>query len=252
MASEPLLGSEANIPKHTVPSSPPPTSQDGNQTRPKKPPPITPKRFRKFFTPRSSLQARGIVRTSRQALQDITRPVVNRNGTHGGVSKGKQDHFGDILDDENLPPLSAKRRRLSLSSNTSSLRSSPIKPATMPPSSSYDEVAYEDTNPVSPSSSPSAQPGHVKGDKARKPQPLRRSKALRSVRTPILREVYGDVLGKASTPRVRWEYSTANFFSGSRDVHTYNNPSPSHVTLPFCTAGCNSEPNSPLVFREHR
>jgi WD40 repeat protein len=72
-------------PRHaspTIPSSPPQlpagSPRSRRSTKLKKPPPITPKRFSRFFTPRPSSTRLSNSRSSRQ-LRDITKSAVNRS-----------------------------------------------------------------------------------------------------------------------------------------------------------------------------
>lgn len=61
-------------------SSPPVPSSRGSQ-KPKRPPPITPKRFKKFFNPRSS---GGLINSrSGRELRDLTSSDVNRRSLDG-------------------------------------------------------------------------------------------------------------------------------------------------------------------------
>src|SRR5436190_22258010 len=68
------LNSSQDIP--SPPSSP-------SYRKPKKPPPVTPRSFKRFFNPRSALNSINNgenIRTNRHALKDITSPVLNRLG----------------------------------------------------------------------------------------------------------------------------------------------------------------------------
>ncbi|KAK4909581.1 hypothetical protein LTR28_000161, partial [Elasticomyces elasticus] len=118
--------------RETLTSSPlaPPSSADSR--KPKKPPPITPKRFTKFFTPRvSTLASRGSGRSGRQ-LRDITRNAINRK-TSARVGNGvKPRLFEDVetagFEDITTPDLRpSKRRKRNAGLDSSPPQSSPIK-----------------------------------------------------------------------------------------------------------------------------
>ncbi|KAK4992261.1 hypothetical protein LTR50_001241 [Elasticomyces elasticus] len=118
--------------RETLTSSPlaPPSSADSR--KPKKPPPITPKRFTKFFTPRvSTLASRGSGRSGRQ-LRDITRNAINRK-TSARVGDGvKPRLFEDVetagFEDITTPDLRpSKRRKRNAGLDSSPPQSSPIK-----------------------------------------------------------------------------------------------------------------------------
>lgn len=229
----------ANVQHDTIPALPPSSSQDGERVRPKKPPPITPKRFRKFFTPRSSLNAHGSVRTSRQALQDITLPAVNRHNGKVLNSKAQtKDVFGGSLEDENSRPSPGKRRRVSFSSAASSLRSSPIKHVPNAPSSSYEERYSQSALVPTPACAP---PMYIRIHSHKKPMPIRRSKALTSIFPSVSQDVHGSTSASSRGRGLRWERSTANFFSRPDDVHNGSSTLTNHLTLPFCTTSCHSK-----------
>jgi hypothetical protein len=92
----------------------------------RKPPPVTPKRFQKFFTPRSSAS-----RTSKQSLsksgrqlREITQSGLNRRAGQRTRSPRKTVVFEDAIE---TPP--TKRRKLYITPDSSPPRSSPCKNA---------------------------------------------------------------------------------------------------------------------------
>ncbi len=113
-------------------SSPPAAFVSGGSSRPRKPPPITPKRFNKFFTPRST-RNRGISSLSSRAgrqLRDITQGAVNsRNNPRERGAKAIS--FADITPADGsfqTPKLRACKKRKDLPTPDSSpLQSSPSK-----------------------------------------------------------------------------------------------------------------------------
>ena len=116
-----------------LPSSPPSVaSEAGTRHKPKRPPPVTPRSFKRFFTPRSALNAAGhagSVRTNRQALAELSCPNLNRLGP--AFTKASQVSEPGL---PNNPPLDivvrtpSKKRKLSFSSPTGSpQQSSPLR-----------------------------------------------------------------------------------------------------------------------------
>ncbi|KAF9629385.1 hypothetical protein BFW01_g10588 [Lasiodiplodia theobromae] len=112
-------------------SSPPPPSsplrgRSSNKIR--KPPPITPKRFNKFFTPRTTRSSTGHGASGRQ-LRDITRNAVNRKK----ATPRRTVVFSDanVADSENFvtPKLGSKKRKLLPSPESSPIQPSPSKKA---------------------------------------------------------------------------------------------------------------------------
>ncbi|KAK4920844.1 hypothetical protein LTR28_012835, partial [Elasticomyces elasticus] len=132
----------------TLTSSPlaPPSSADSR--KPKKPPPITPKRFTKFFTPRvSTLASCGSGRSGRQ-LRDITRNAINWK-TSARVEDGvKPRLFEDVetagFEDITTPDLRpSKRRKRNAGLDSSPPQSSPLKQdeAHSPPFQIHEDVS---------------------------------------------------------------------------------------------------------------
>ncbi|KAK5001382.1 hypothetical protein LTR39_006982, partial [Cryomyces antarcticus] len=88
-------------------SSPLAPSSSINSRKPRKPPPITPKRFTKFFTPRTSSTGGRKSATggkSARQLRDITRNAINRRRPTDGKLSSNAPLFADInvLQDENI------------------------------------------------------------------------------------------------------------------------------------------------------
>lgn len=119
--SEPILPPQP-------PSSPPSIASDGRRTR--KPPTVTPRSFRRFFTPRSLLPTTdnsSTPTTSRQALRALTSPAVNRLGpAFSRTSKAGTRSPHDGLPEDFIRTPSRKRKN-SFSSVASPPQSSPLK-----------------------------------------------------------------------------------------------------------------------------
>lgn len=115
-------------------SSPPDQLSSRQSTKPKKPPPITPKRFNRFFTPRSSsggvTKSRSSGKSGRQ-LRDITMSALNRTQGKGAT---RPVIFADIEQheqDKSVTPrfASGGKRKTLLTPESSPIQSSPCKRA---------------------------------------------------------------------------------------------------------------------------
>ena len=153
----------ATTPDDTNCSLPTPATsgRDGTSRR-KQLPTVTPRRFKKFFTPRSSLRRNVKVSTARQALRDITTGDSNRKSL-GRRRSPKVDEV-QIFQDGNETREHSSRKRKRLHPHTPDPTpelSSPLKRSravSVEHSGSITEAEHE-----SPSSSPSiydaAEPG---------------------------------------------------------------------------------------------
>ncbi|KAF2489798.1 WD40 repeat-like protein [Lophium mytilinum] len=226
------------------PSSPlgPPSSTGSRKL--KKPPPITPKRFTRFFTPRSSVHGSSrfssLSKSGRQ-LQDITRSVNRRSNVHNGTPR-KTVNFADLptpSDDHPVTPqMDSRKRKLAyLSPESSPIQSSPIpsSPSKRVRTASHQFTILEDTEVEL-----ETQALFFEEAERPRPQPVRRSRALGST-ARILQRSFG---GAASVGRgalqdscSRWQDQTANFSTGPTDLLQIPNSA-----IPFCTASCNTNP----------
>lgn len=130
-----LLRSEPVLPRSSqeFPSSPPSVASDVAVARkPRRPPPVTPRSFKRFFTPRSMLNggsnASG-VRSNRLALKNLKSPAVNRIGpafTRSPKPDGGQTRVSEPVD-LRTPRTPSRKRKLSFSSIGSPLQSSPTR-----------------------------------------------------------------------------------------------------------------------------
>lgn len=106
----------------------PATSSQESTGKPKQLPTITPRRFKKFFTPRTSLQRHVKIGSSRQVLRDITAGGANGR-TRDRLSSSSQGGVEILEDwDENARVISRKRKRtLPISPDMTPDNSSPLK-----------------------------------------------------------------------------------------------------------------------------
>lgn len=206
-------------------SSPPASLATAGSRKQKRPPPITPKRFTRFFTPRNSKNgsSRTTLSSSARQLQDITRSALNRSHAAHRTTPKKTVNFVDIENQMQTPQTnSRKRKHAYLSPETSPAQSSPSKRSryVTPPAFSIleDSPAFDEPLVF--------------------PAPVRR---LRSLGGPsrMLQRSFGGVLslgrGFKKDHCSSWQDQTANFYSSSEDMHQLPQGAP-----PFCTASCNS------------
>jgi hypothetical protein len=234
--------------------------------KPKKPPPVTPRSFRRFFTPRSMLNGgngAGTVRTNRQALKVLSSPAVNRLGpafTRALKAVGNVTVHNNSSDLMRTP---SRKRKLSFSSVGSPLQSSPLRKVRVRfPVENGEELGLPvkdikagndardlETKPVMPSklSLPIA--------------PIRRSHSLQTSGGLYMRSILGP---RANRVTMRsnagaglsslhtgssylishyvsgWQDMTSAFYSRSTDSHSCASYTGDRLALPFCTATCNS------------
>ena len=233
-----------------------------NPHRPTRPPTITPRRFTKFFTPRQ-VHGHGSVRTSRAALQNISGPALNKrtntkrrrpaeNGSHAPLEPEKPR---------------GQKRKLSLTSAEESLHSTPLRPTAFFLPSSQEIPDDQEANSNSVARSPSR---HVDifedddgGEEVRSEEEVGEKEdddsnseeepftcpprpAVRQYRTAGTSASF--LSSRLSGRRTKaepcnsnlWQNETNAFHSGPSDVYSCTNLSGSAVTLPFCTASCNT------------
>ncbi|PYH91711.1 WD domain protein [Aspergillus ellipticus CBS 707.79] len=229
-----------------LPSSPPSIASDvGFRRKLKKPPPVTPRSFRKFFTPRSMLSSgsnASSVRTNRQALKALSSPAVNRLGPAFTRTSKPAEHRPEASDLTRTP---TRKRKFSFSSIGSPLQSSPLRKVRVR-NAIQDEEEVEvpvrdiEVNTKSheddPRSSPAAEP-------PRQVAPVRRSQALQTSGALYMRSVMGSRANRVTrraNSGAGWQDLTSNFYSRSTDSHTCTSNTGDRFVLPFCTASCNT------------
>lgn len=203
-------------------SSPPPATM-GNR-KPKRPPPITPKRFTRFFTPRNSRNgsSRTTLSSSGRQLQDITRAALNRSQNAQRTTPRKTVNFADVENQMQTPHSSSRKRKNPyLSPETSPAQSSPSKRSryVTPPFEILEDAPLFEEPPVFPA-------------------PVRRIRTLGSASRTLQRS-FGGILSVGRGFRrdhcSSWQDQTADFYSSAEDYHQLPDNAP-----PFCTASCNS------------
>ncbi|KAE8342611.1 hypothetical protein BDV24DRAFT_162146 [Aspergillus arachidicola] len=232
-------------PSQEFPSSPPSIVSDaGIRRKPKKPPPVTPRSFKRFFTPRSMLNG-GInasdVRTNRQALKALSSPAVNRLGP---AFTRRLKAVATRPEPSELLRTPSRKRKFSFSS-IGSLQSSPLRKVRMRTPIHDDEevnVTVRDLE-VNPEIRTSEPKPHVIAKPIRQVPPVRRSQALQTSGQFFMRSVIG---ARASRVTIRsnsgadWQDLTSTFYSQPSDSHACASSTGDRLALPFCTASCNT------------
>jgi hypothetical protein len=174
--------------------SPPRATSQGSGGRPKRPPPITPKRFNRFFTPRSSSGHSPRSSHARRKLLDITKTAINRNWAKHNSSDGQ------VLEPR-TPESTVQKRKLESSRPSSPfVSSSPCKrpridrlPDTDIPSSPPLPAILEDDALCGPDSPPF----YIDAPEAAPPKPLRLLNGSRTTLRVLQRSFGGyDTLGR--------------------------------------------------------
>ncbi|KAF1957897.1 WD40 repeat-like protein [Byssothecium circinans] len=223
MSSSPCAsGSVLHEPLSELLSSSPPAAAVNvtGSRKPKKPPPITPRRLTRFFTPRTSTHGSTSLSKSGRQLQDITRAAVNRGNATQKSTPRKTVNFAEVPDENSLetPKMTPRKRKTPyLSPESSPLQSSPSK-----------RSKYTTPTPFTILEDPPAV----------HPAPIRRLRSLGATARKLERS-FGGMVG-TGRGHIRdhcsvWQDQTSSFYSGADDQHELPAGAP-----PFCTAPCNT------------
>jgi hypothetical protein len=222
--------------------------------KPIKPPTVTPRRFRKFFTPLPPSKIQRNVRTSRRALQDLTNPPLISEKDLIRISRG-------ICRDGSSEKISCfqrgsqgNKRKLSCGSMDSPLQSSPLKAQSLAPvlgqSNGWLGVDYEhaqrkfvvsgrrecDQDSEVDTEVDEAAMRSDPGSAVRRYQTLSQSCRLLS------NSITGRRRQFESKQDENWQHETARFYSKAGDSYTCETQaSASYDALPFCSSSCNSK-----------
>lgn len=243
----------------------PPSGATGSRKL-KKPPPVTPKRFTRFFTPRSLVNEEEIAEflsESGRQLRDITRSAIT-NSRNAEQDSKKTVLFADISDDQEennataTPQTSLRRKRKILPSP----ESSPVQPS---PSKRFrsrswarQDVQVFDEEAFSDEDSEDEQEDEEDEEEC---APIQRLQSTGVAMRLLLRSFGGpravgrgrirdSCIGKDSQSSytvqllttVDWQPQTANFYTRPEDTYTYK------TAIPFCTARCNCTSPKGLSF----
>lgn len=231
-------------------SSPGYPASENITRKPIKPPTVTPRRFKKFFTPIQTSTIQQNVRTSRRALQDITNP------------SGKQKHsssfsqfVGHEEDQENIGAFHEGRgskRKLSFATAESPLLFSPLRPEPFFLASSQDDHVDSVCSRRCSAEPPGRQPQEsdqedVAEDENETLVVRQRRDAVRPFNTLsrscniLSKRLLGRRSQREPQTSTTWQYETASFYSNSKDTYFCASQSYARPALPFCSASCNSE-----------
>lgn len=240
MAEMPIFSSqnslyEANkitMDQENLMSSPPRTRSVTTSTqKPKKPPTVTPKRFTKFFTPRTSLSSqRARPSKAGRQLRDITQNGINRRRSGTGTA---DDCFGGI--EKNVHPRPFKRQKLASDVESSPPQSSPLKHVHF----AGDTHHLPCERLPSPTLSDMESLPDIFRDLEPFPRPVRRARKVGQSRRLLERSFGG--FDATSRERRRSDHAvdaraeTAGYLTTPGDTHSFTGPA-----LPFCTASCNT------------
>ncbi|QDS77331.1 hypothetical protein FKW77_004966 [Venturia effusa] len=222
----------------------PPVGNDQNVFNPtgrlRKPPPVTPKRFSKFFTPRTStgrVSKPTVTRAGRQ-LRDITdQSSLNSRVPHPRqfrTPSKKSVAFQDV---------NVKSKALQTPTSSSRKRKSYATPESSPPqqSSPCKRIRSDDVIPSSPPAYLDDLPVYERSmtPELREPPPRIRRAHGGSAASRMLERSFGGAdyiaRGRRRDNCIHWQAQTANFYTEPDDAHQF-----AHPALPFCTASCHT------------
>lgn len=254
-SSDPLTLPSSPPPRRTsfdIPSSPPPPST----TKIRRPPPITPRSFRRFFTPRSHLRAENgegnhgsNTRSRRNIFEDITSPVVNEQGygdeiTSQGVGAGRSRHISSQSCEPD-PTTPTKKRKLSLAAPmTSSPNTSPIKRESLFFPGLSKQFGQQAFSGHELQGAAKQQDGKVVRHHG-VTRPVR-NRVLDNINPTLVRNLCDNGTTKYSIASRRnqgWQDEVANFYNSREDVYECCTMSDygTRDVLPFCSAASKSK-----------
>ena len=216
--------------------------------KPKKPPPVTPKRFNRFFMPRSSMSRVTKSTTSKagRQLREITQSVLNAksNKERRSRSPKKTVVFKDISELQNAlvtpssTSSSAKKRKAYLSPESLSFDSSPCKRA-CPVEQRED---YINSSPPQFDVLPTIH-DRSESPELRLPPRQNRRLAASNVAGRVLERSFGDMQIAGRMRRKRnctyWQAHASDFYTEPEDAHMF-----AGSCLPYSAASCNSMCNT--------
>jgi len=238
------------------------TSRVGNTRSParsrtckqKRPPPLTPRRHKKFFTPRVA-KPHNTQSSSRKALHNICRADLNRRANFsriGALNDCPRD--GDPANSE----ARSSKRRLSALSDDAPFHSPPVKTAVFFPPSSQELPDNDSVYTPNAQSSPLKDKGSLANDfdfsedehcneapdgmSAWKShgRPIRTYQAVNNSTSLLSARLSGRRTKKEPLCSDFWQEETKSFYSGPADRHMCQSiPIQLRMALPFSSASCN-------------
>ncbi|MCJ1391613.1 hypothetical protein MMC18_004477 [Xylographa bjoerkii] len=256
MANTAQLGARRELANSQEPSKiptsmSPPVRRSPRKTNVKlrRSPTITPKRFGRFFTPRTSLQRGTKFRVSRLALGDITASAGNRkqgkrqSQTKGDATPAEDPLEGGLSGCKDVP--NVRKRKTLHGPDATPEKTKSSKRTRCRSFNTSIKVGNTYCDAVLPTYQGSDEDGENS------------SESVRDLPNLIVRSRFRGALGAVSRRELDlpadtsilaktfygadWRCETANFYSGPTDIHMCMNMAlPSGRALPFCTAGCNT------------
>ncbi len=228
----------------------PPRASNGKERRN---PSITPRKFRRFFTPRSRVSSH--ISPARKALQDLAAPAVNQRYQTPAPSSPLKPSFDECVEDDHLNAQvgrSAKRRKIQHRTPDSSPCRPPLSDLNIPKSSPPGTSILERTllSPIrslrSSQESLELDEDDSDDDMISDSRPPRRVTPLtsRGLAGQLVQRQMGGLprAGRSymAYPTADWRINTADFCSGPDDVHSCISHDGPGRCIPFCTATCHT------------
>ena len=233
-----------------------------NPPRPTRPPTITPRRFTRFFTPRQTHGYRS-VRTSRTALQNISGPALNKRVNCRRRNREENNNDGSVQPGN---PHGQKRKR-SVTSTDESMQSTPLRRTAFFLPSSQENPGDHEVNETSVHCSASKPvdifedvvldeeattedetEGEEEDDSENESAPrtypprpaVRQYRTIGTSASLLSLRLSGRRTGTEPSSNILWQQETSAFHSGPSDVYSCASLDGPAMTLPFCTASCNT------------
>ncbi|KAI0866247.1 WD40-repeat-containing domain protein [Xylaria cubensis] len=216
----------------------PPRQSNGKE---RKDPSITPRKFKRFFTPRSRVPSQ--LSPARKALRDLTAPAVNQRYQTPAPSSPLKPLFEEDLDGEDLEFPScrtSKRRKIRHTPESSPVQSPPLRTShglgfgllspTRSLFSSQEICESNDEYSDDDLSTPSHPPKRLLSLPSRGLAGQLAQRELGSL--PRAGHAY------MSYPAADWRIDTADFYSRPDDVHVCTSHERNNECIPFSAATC--------------
>ena len=215
-----------------------------------RPPTITPRRFKKFFTPVSISKTRGSVRTSRRALQIISNPPGKRTPSASQIEIKRRVQESHL--DENKNELRPNKRKIStVLLEDAQLQSGPIKePFFLPSSQDPWEGTFSARNSPPPVTPYEEKFDHyedvecwknVSSSASDRRSAVRRAGNIGQNSNRLFRRISASPRRPPFTHASSLRNDVGDFYSGADDVYFCGSQPYNHPVLPFSTASCRSE-----------
>lgn len=185
-----------------------PVSECSHSSKPRRPPSVTPRRFKRFFRPNTARDHPQASTLASRALRELTASHVNQ--CRESIVEEEYEDFPDIRP--------TKKRKNAQSLFGPDGRATPLPSDEIVPSS-----------PLQPSPAPSAESMYS--------CPSPSSRSLFSVANH--NETYRQLIHRSRAlhlPTVTFRIQSADFHSRVEDIHAY-----AHPVAPYCVASCNSK-----------